>query len=123
MDTPTVIEYFRAALMSALRERDRTQTDVLRTLLAALDNAQAVVVPVDRPDDGSGLGSVGVGAQERERRPLTVEEAIAIVRAESAETAAAAVEWKLAGNQEQARRLDARVTMIGRHLVALGFQP
>lgn len=75
----------RADLTTALRARDRASASVLRTVLGAIANAEAVPVPQAAPPVAEGpiAGAVlGLGAAEVPRRELTEDDVRAIVRAE-----------------------------------------
>jgi uncharacterized protein YqeY len=79
---------------------------VLRTTLAALDNAEAV--PADEYDVGTlalEATPVGVGAREAARRQLSEEDVERVVRAEIGDRLAAAEVYDDAGRHEHARRL------------------
>jgi uncharacterized protein YqeY len=96
----------RGALPVAMKERDKPLVAVLRTTLAALDNAGAVPTG---PDDAGGLAleatPVGVGAREVPRRELDDAEVERLVRAEVTERREAARMWEDAGQPDQAERL------------------
>ena len=108
----------RAALSAAVKQRDAALVTVLRTTLAALDNAEAV--PLGEHDPGSlalEATPVGVGAREVARRALSDEEVERLVRAEIRERRDAARIYEQAGRHEHARRLrqeaDALTTAVG----------
>jgi uncharacterized protein len=99
----------RRALGQAMRARDVTAVSALRSALSAIGNAEAVDPGSGRPV-GSGSeyfagAAPGLGAGEAERRGLTEEEAIAIVRAEADEREAAAREYERGGRAEAAASL------------------
>ena len=99
-------ERLRAALSAALRQRDSARVAVFRTALAALDNAEAV--PVGEQDPGSlalEATPVGAGAREAERRQLSEEDVVFVVRAEISDRLVAADVYEEAGRHEHARRL------------------
>jgi uncharacterized protein YqeY len=110
----------RPALLAAMKARDTVAVSALRSVLAAIANAEAVP-PAASPSDGSSpavtgdqyvAGSTaGLAATEAERRELTGEEVAGIVRAEAAERRAAGRQYHAAGQAEQAERLlrEARV--------------
>jgi uncharacterized protein YqeY len=85
----------RTALRAAMRDRDTVAVRVLRSTLAALDNATAVPGPAAAPagDEHVAGSAVGLGAAEAARRELTEDEAVAIVRAEIAERVTAADQY------------------------------
>ena len=104
--TGTVRERLRAALPSALKQRDAPLVSALRATLAALDNAEAV--PTGDHDPGSlalEATPVGVGTREVPRRDLSDEQVAQLVRAEIDERRAAARLYARAGEHERARRL------------------
>lgn len=74
----------RSALLDARRARDKNATSAVRTVLAALENAEAV--PVDSaPAAGAIEDAVrGVGQTDAPRRILTEPDEIAILEAEIA---------------------------------------
>jgi uncharacterized protein YqeY len=108
-----VEERLRAALRTALRDRDEVALGALRSTLAALGNATAV----SAADPGAPVGDehfagsvVGVGAAELPRRELTESEAVAIVRVEIADRTAAADQY---GRSAAADRLRAEAALLG----------
>ena len=118
---PAVVlrQRLRAALLAAMKDRDRVAVAALRTALAAIDNAEAV----DRPasvDQRLAIEQTpaGVGATEVERRVLTQTQVEHIVRAEVAEWEAAARDYDLAGRPEQARQLRDQASVLSAHLAA-----
>ena len=84
--TPTDALPVRAALRSALAramsDRDRAAMAVYRTALAAIDNAEAIPLAEEHRAGAIELSALGVGRTEAERRSLTREEEIDIVRRE-----------------------------------------
>lgn len=74
----------RSALLDARRARDTVATSTVRTVLAALENAEAVSVD-SAPAAGALEGSVrGVGQADAPRRILSDDEELAILEAEIA---------------------------------------
>ena len=108
----------RAALPVAMKERDKPLVAVLRTTLAALDNAGAVTIG---PDDAGSLALeatlVGVGARDVPRRELDDAEVERLVRAEVTERREAARVCEGAGQPERAeglrREADALAAVAG----------
>ncbi|RNL65211.1 hypothetical protein EFK50_04400 [Nocardioides marmoriginsengisoli] len=77
----------RTDLTTAMRARDTDRVRVLRTVLAAIANAEAQPAadagPVSARTSGPIAGAVsGLGATETDRRDLSEDEVRAIVRAE-----------------------------------------
>jgi uncharacterized protein len=111
--TGTLRERLRAALPSALKQRDAPLVSALRATLAALDNAEAV--PAGDHEPGSlalEATPVGVGAREVPRRDLSEEQVAQLVRAEIDERRAAARLYAQAGQHERARRLDSEADAL-----------
>jgi uncharacterized protein YqeY len=117
VNTDEVQQRLRTALRSAMKARDTIATSALRSVLAAIANAEAVSPPPPqgRPPraDAHVAGSVaGVGAAEAERRPLTGEEVAAIIAAEVADRRAAAIGYDESGNADRAARLRREAEVI-----------
>ncbi|HEU5160344.1 MAG TPA: hypothetical protein VFU43_25320 [Streptosporangiaceae bacterium] len=107
----------RAALLAAMRSRDRLTVGVMRSALAAIDNAEAVEVPAAAGEAKAIEHSpVGVGAAELERRALTEADVERIVRAEAAAREAAARDYDAAGAPERAESLRAEARVLLEHV-------
>lgn len=118
----------RRALPAAMKARDRTAVDALRSALAAIGNAQAVDPPQPPPGGGgtepTGAGGhprlagtvAGVGAAEVERRRLSEAQMAEIVRAEIAEREAAAAGYERVGQLELAERLRGEAQVLAAYL-------
>jgi uncharacterized protein YqeY len=107
----------REALTTAMRARDRVAVAVLRSTLAAIDNAEAV----DRPAGADRRLAIeqipaGAGATEAERRVLSQAQVEQIVRAEMAERERAAREYDRAGRPDVAERLRSEASVLAPHL-------
>ena len=99
----------RERLTAAMRARDRQTAGVMREVLAALENAEAV------PATESGTtaatsehvagGAVGLGAGEAPRRVLSSEDERTVVEQEIAELRASAATLTAAGQHERAATL------------------
>jgi uncharacterized protein YqeY len=87
-----------------MKTRDRVAVGVLRSTLAAIENAEAIVAP-----EPKGLSieqsPVGVGAAEAERRVLSPADVARIVRDEVAARDEAAVDYDRAGHADRAAQL------------------
>lgn len=79
----------RESLATSMRMRDRDATNVLRSTLAAIDNAEAVPAP-GSANTAASAASVGVGSTETDRRELTSRDVLTIVRGEIDELSTAA---------------------------------
>ncbi|MFC0040777.1 hypothetical protein [Actinomadura rayongensis] len=99
------------ALVVAMKTRDRTAASVLRTTLAAIDNAGAVAV-ADPGPQAIELTPVGAAATEAPRRDLTEADVERIVRAELDERRTLAADYARAGKPEQAERFQAEADVL-----------
>ncbi len=96
----------RAALPEALKQRDPVRAAVLRSTLAALDNAEAVPVPEHAAGSLAWEATpAGVGAREVARRDLSDDDVERLVRAEISERQNAARVYDQAGRHGHADRL------------------
>lgn len=106
----------RERLTTAMRAGDRTAVNALRSVIAALDNAEAV------PDTETASGSTtsphvagaaaGLGAGEQPRRVLTKGDELAVVARETAELRASASTLSAAGQQARADELVRAAALI-----------
>ena len=80
----------RSALVDARRARDAATVSTLRTVLAALENAEAVPVTAVPAAGAIEAAAVGVGAADAPRRVLSDDEETAVLDAEVASLAEAA---------------------------------
>lgn len=109
-----VADVLQGALRAAMKDRDTVAASALRSVLAAIANAEAVPVGPGTATAASqhvAGGTAGVGSGEAERRRLTPEETDRIVRDEISEREAAARQYEDGGHPERAGRLrrEARV--------------
>ncbi len=111
----------QAALTTAMRARDRPAVAALRSLLAAIANAEAVEVvevrrdaqPGGTPTSGPIAGAVtGLGAGDVARRELTPDDLRAVVRAEVDERVVAAEQLASGGAADRAAQLRAEVEAL-----------
>lgn len=94
----------RAAIVAAMKQRDREATAVYRTALAAIDNAEAVPLGEQGRAGAIEQSPVGVGRAEAPRRELTEPDMADIVRRDAHERLAAAAAVA-AANPDAAERL------------------
>ena len=122
----------RRGLVDAMKARDQQAVAALRSMLARIDNAEAV--DADALDDEPALysgeghpavaGSVlGVGAADVDRRVLTPEEMAAIVRDDVEEREIAAEVLVRVGRPDQAERLRAQNKLLTTYLTPPGSPP
>ncbi len=114
------VEQWKAALRGALREAMRArQPDavaVLRSTLAAIDNAEAADASAGpKVQDGVIAGGVaGLGAGEVARRALGAAEVLAVVERELSELRAAAASYEALGRADEAATLRAKLAALER---------
>jgi uncharacterized protein len=110
MDTggDTIQARVQVALRAAMKAKDTLAVSALRSVLAAIGNAEAVP-PQERASPGGSQhvagGAAGLGAAEAERRRLRRDETAGIVRDEISDRQAAARQYEAAGHPERAARL------------------
>ena len=122
MTGSTLRSGLRDRMRAAMRERDRDGVAALRSVLAGLDNAEAV--PVQRPGQHAGsehvAGAAVGGSTEAPRRELSDAEEVDLVRAHVEEMQAAAREYDALGAAERAAVLRRTAGIVGRVLAEAG---
>jgi uncharacterized protein YqeY len=109
-----VRERLTSALRAAMKARDPATVSVLRSTLAAIENAEAVEDD-GRPvvEDARIAGSVGrLGSGEARRAVVDEQAARAIVAHEARERRAAAEEYERLGRTDEAARLRDEADLI-----------
>ena len=116
----------RADLVAAMKERRREVVAVLRTALAALDDAEAVAAPAAQssvqggqsPVQGGHVAGarVGVGSTEVERRVLSLADVRAVLEAQIAERTVEAERYDTYGQHDAANRLRREAGVLGAYL-------
>jgi hypothetical protein len=106
----------RGDLTAAMKARRSAETSLLRALLAALDNAEAV--PVGTAHDRYQVRTFGDSSVEVPRRVLSEADVHDLLLRETAERDAAAREFEELGQQNEANRLRNEVSLIARYLPA-----
>jgi hypothetical protein len=86
---------------------------LLRAIVAAIDNAEAV--PVESGRDRANLTAFGLGAGEVARKELTPEDIAALMDREHDERLAAATEYERLGQTAEAARLIHEAELIDRY--------
>jgi uncharacterized protein len=123
VDRDTIRAGLELALRTAIKARDTVAVSALRSVLAAIGNAEAVPQPTRSTTTAASAdgavasqhvagGATGLGATEADRKTLTGDETAALVRNEIAERQAAARQYEDAGHQERAARLLREVRVI-----------
>ncbi|GAA5021697.1 hypothetical protein GCM10023258_11300 [Terrabacter aeriphilus] len=114
MDSP-LRTALRSRLTTAMRARDREAVSVLRTAVAAIENAEAVPVgeaPVPATSgDGAGA-ALGLGAGETRRRTLDDAAERSVVEAEVRSLVEAQQLYAGTGDRDRAQRAAAGVALL-----------
>jgi uncharacterized protein YqeY len=103
----------RADLKAAMRARQVEETNLLRVLIAAIDDAEAVPLPEDR---GYASRAFGDGSAEAPRRALTAEMLQQILHREIAARTAAADEMDRVDRPDRTESLRRQAAIIARYL-------
>lgn len=104
----------RRDLRTALKRGDKGETALLRQLIAALDNAEAVPIQEERP--AVDRHAFRDGSAEVPRRVLTQGDVDALVRSEMQARAEAAAEFARLGAEARSTALDAEVEILRRYV-------
>lgn len=123
MTIPDNASQFRAELRRelrvALKSRQPESVSALRTLIAALDNAEAVPVDADLPRSIDGViahASLGVGSTEAARRELEMTDVQAILRELLDDYGTQARQYRSIQQFEAADRLERQADVVRAHL-------
>lgn len=109
----------RRDLTAAMKERDRDTASALRTALAALDNAEAVMVLANgQVAAGAHVAGArsGVGSTEAGRRAVTGDQAREILSGLIAEQSGEAGRYDTLGQASAAQRLRAQADVLRKYL-------
>lgn len=107
--TVPVREQLKADLLKAMKARDQITVATIRTMLGAIDNAEAVELP-------QGLVYAMDGAAEVARRLLTEEDIRAILTREWEERRRAHAQYTALGLIEETERVRGEVEVFERYL-------
>lgn len=104
----------RASLLAARKKRDSTRATALRSVLSAIDNAEAPEsVAVQARSTGRIAGAAtGLGATEVSRRELSDEQIRGLVRSEIDERLSVAENFIAGCHAERAESLRAEATVL-----------
>jgi uncharacterized protein YqeY len=108
----------QADLRGAMKARDKAKTDVLRSLISAIDNAGAVALDAPEVRDYANTEGrsqhvvTGVGKTEATRKTLSEADLAAVFRREATERQAAAEDFERHGRNEEAHALRAGAALI-----------
>lgn len=109
----------RHDLTAAIKARDLAAVAALRSVLAAIENAEATeVIRAPRPTASEYIAAstVGLGAAEVERRVLSHSEVHALVHAQVDERSFAADEYEKLGRDDLAGRLRTEADVLREYL-------
>lgn len=106
-------ERLRTDLKAAMQARASEEVRLLRTLIAALDNAEAV--PAEGRQTNALPRAFGDPSGEVDRRRLDSAEIEALLAEEVETRLAAAADYESRGRGEEAARLRAEAALIGRY--------
>lgn len=106
----------RADLRAAMAARQASEVAVIRTLMAALDNAEAPAAEQKQPPGGA--HDFHSGSAEVRRLELSGDRIAEILRAEAEEREMAASEMERLGQTEAAEQLRADAGIARRYLTA-----
>lgn len=112
MDLSMLEERLKADLRQALRTRDRAAVAVLRTAVAAIDNASSVGLPTESRTKVAGK------APDVPRRELTEEEIVEILRREVEELGTGIAAAHRHGSVDRASELQARRDVLAAYIRA-----
>jgi uncharacterized protein YqeY len=105
-----LVAVLRADLSAAMKARDTMTVRVLRTVLSAIANAEAVPVAASRYEP-----SVGVGSTELPRQELSAEQVDSIVVNEIDERRHLAEDLRARGRHEEAQLLESEIAIVERY--------
>ena len=112
-------EQLRHDLRAALKSRQLDTISALRTVIAAIDNAEAVQPETDSPPSADGVvahSSPGVGSTEAPRRELAMTEIHAIVRDLLCEYETQSEHYRSVHQCEAAHRLRRKANILRAYL-------
>lgn len=101
----SIRQRMRTELKRAMQARDKHQITMLRSLLSAVDNAEAVDAP-------TGPVPITGHTPDVPRRQLSEEQIIAILQREADEHRAALAKYEQLGQAEEAARLRAELDVV-----------
>lgn len=106
----------RRDLREAMKRRETTAVRAIRSLLAAIDNAEAA--PLEETTvSGAHIAraTLGAGSGDRPRRELTSADLARVLGAELSERDGARQEYRRAGREGEAAELDREIEILSRY--------
>lgn len=113
-ESQSFLALLKADLRTAMRARKSAEITILRELIAAIDNAQAV--PVGDRHNTSVLHAFGDAAVEVPRRALSKDELHQLVETEIHSRNDAAEAYRVHGREDKARDLSHGAEILSRYL-------
>ena len=113
--SPDLRQALRDALPGAMKAEDTPARSAIRSALAAIENAEAVPSaeqPLLAEGEHVAGASVGVGVVDADRAELDTEHILEIVTTERDERLEAAADYRKAGADDRAERLEAEATAL-----------
>lgn len=107
--TLPIRDRLKADLLKAMKERDKIATTTIRTMLGAIDNAEAVELP-------QGLVYAIDGSAEVPRRLLTEEDIRAILKREREERQRAYANYQALGLATETEQVQQELSVFERYL-------
>lgn len=114
MTAAALKERLRADLKGAMQARASGEVRLLRTLIAALDNAEAVPVEISE-EDKFAIRRVGDPSVEVSRRELDAGAVDRLLANEAQARLAAAQDYERHGQSEEAARLRSEAGLVARY--------
>lgn len=116
MNVSGVRERLRVDLREAMKERDKIAVRVIRSLLAAIDNAEAVSA-AESSSGGAHVAkaALGAGAGDRPRRELSGDDLAMILQAEIDERVTAKAEYQRGGRENEAAEIVQEIASLAQY--------
>lgn len=108
----------RADLVAAMKARRPDAVNALRTAIAAIDNAEAVVVAKPRPADAGehvAGAQAGVGSSEADRHQLSTEAVHGLLRSQIKDRTTEADRYDAHGLRDAADQLRREAELLGKY--------
>jgi uncharacterized protein YqeY len=107
-------ETLRADLKTAMLGKDRDRAALVRTLIAAIDNAEAVEATAEQLSEN--FRQLGDPSGEVARRELSAQDIASALDCEVASRRKAAAQYRAGGKDTQAARLEAEAELVRGYL-------
>jgi uncharacterized protein YqeY len=107
-------ETLRADLKAAMLGKNRERAALIRTLIAAIDNAEAVEATAQQQTES--FRKLGDPSSEVARRVLSPEDVMTVLEGEAANRREVAAQYRAGGNETQAELLEAEARAVDGYL-------